>query len=549
MSMSKTSEKTPAAVPQLYAFEHNDIKWLAVDRYSRLFENRVLRQIELLPSLEECRLIKRNVYRTTYMYKPLHPASAGVYIKRYRVRDWRDKFLTKFRQSQAHREWKMMLTMRQKGFPVPEPVALGERWHKRTAENYLVTLEIPRAVPIREATDVDSEKLLMGLATLANRLRKERIFYKDFQLGNVLVKERGNDVRLYLVDLHSARSLAVLGKGQVMFMLAKLLDSFPPMFGRREQEKFLKLYAQEDAIFSMNLDKHIKAVLGRATRIRETHLKSRTKRCLVKSTGFSVGSYEGWKLFHKKEFTRETLLNAFEAYKESSGGNGDVLKSTKKTSLSIVDTPDGKVCVKHYRNLNMLDRIKGGLGVSRARRAWIIGNGLVVRKVPTSAPLALIEGTDEAFLMSQPLLDLPRMDHYILENFKEQANGPARRKKENFIRSFARAMRSLHDKRVYHGDLKACNILIKELSQGECEFYFIDYDKVVFDQEVSTRRRIKNLAQLHTSIPWCITWADRMRFYKAYTRNSDNIRSKTDFLSQVMKESGKRIPVFMEPLE
>ena len=113
--MSTTSRKASVAEPQLYTFEHNDIKWIAVDRYSRLFEDRVLRQIEQLPSLEKCMLIKRNVYRVTYKYKTYHPASAGVYIKRYRVRNWKDKFLTKFRQSQAHREWKMMLAMRHKG--------------------------------------------------------------------------------------------------------------------------------------------------------------------------------------------------------------------------------------------------------------------------------------------------------------------------------------------------------------------------------------------------------------------------------------------------
>ncbi|MHC4276699.1 MAG: lipopolysaccharide kinase InaA family protein [Planctomycetota bacterium] len=547
--MSRTSQKASVAEPELYTFEHNDIKWIAVDRYSRLFENRVLRQIEQLPSLEKCMLIKRNVYRVTYKYKPHHPSSAGVYIKRYRVRDWRDKFLTRFRQSQAHREWKMMLTMRQKGFPVPEPIALGERWHRRTAENYLVTLELARAVPIREAVDADPEKLLIALADLANKLRKECIYYKDFQLGNILFKKRGLQHCLYLVDLHSARLLTTLTRGQVMFMLAKLLDSFPPMFSKKEQEKFLRFYAQGDAKFNNELESNIKTTLSMATKIRETHLKSRTKRCLVKSTGFSVGRHEGWKLFYRKELTREAVLNALEAYRESTGKNSGPLKRTKKSSLTIVDTPEGKVCVKHYRSQNVFDRIKGGLGASRARRAWITGNGLVVRNVPTSAPLALIEGMGEAFVLSKPLIDLPRMDHYILEHFKGQTAGPSLKKKEDFIRSFARAVRSLHDKRVYHGDLKACNILIKELPQGEWEFYFIDYDKVVFNQEVSPRRRIKNLAQLHTSIPWCITWADRMRFYKAYAKNSDKIRSKTDFLSEVMKESGKRIPVFMEPIE
>lgn len=534
---------------EFYTFEHNDIKWTVARKYSHLLENRVLRRIEQIPSLDKCKLIKRNVYRMIYMYKPNHPAAAGVYIKRYRIRDWGDKFLTRFRQSQAHREWKMMLMMRQKGFPVPEPIALGERWHRKTIENYLVSLEIPLAVPIREATDVEREKLLTAIVALAYKLRQENIFYKDFQLGNLLLKKRGHRPQIHLVDLHSARLFTALSTGQVFYMLAKLIDSFAPTLGPRDQDIFLKLYAQADRAFGLDVEHDTGTVKSLAMKIRQTHLKSRTKRCLVKSTGFSVGSYEGWKLFYRKEFTREAVLNAFEAYKQSSKDGGHVLKSAKKTSISVVDTPQGKVCVKHYRNVGMFDRMKGGLGMSRARRAWVIGNGLVVRNIPTSAPLALIEGTDEAFLVSTALLDLPRMDYYILEHFSEPAKRPQLRKKEHFIRNFAQAIRSLHDKKVYHADLKACNILVKALPQGRWEFYFIDYDRVVFNQNISFRRRIKNLAQLHTSIPWCISWADRMRFYQAYAKNSDDIRSKTEFFREIMKESSKRIPVFMEPLE
>lgn len=535
--------------PQFYTFEHNGIKWTALSKYSHLMENRVLRRIEELPSLEKCKLIKRNVYRNVYKYKPNHPSAAGVYIKRYRHMDWKEKFLVKFRQSQAHREWKMMLVMRQKGFPVPEPIALGERWDKRTVENYLVTLEIPFAMPFRKAEGVEKEKLLLALASLANMLRKENIFYKDFQLGNILLKKRGNEPHIFLVDLHSARLFTALSKGQISYMLAKLIDSFAPTLTPQDQDTFLRLYSEYDPFFNMNVEYNKETVKSLAIRIRQAHLKSRTKRCLVKSTGFSVGSHEGWRLFHKKEFPREAVLNAFQVYRQFSGDGEATLKSTKKTDLSIIETPQGKVCVKHYRNIGMFDRLKGGLGMSRARRAWVIGNGLVVRKILTSEPLALIEGTDEAFLFSTALEGLRRMDHYILEHFKEPSNGFIRRTKENFIRSFAQAMRSLHDKKVYHGDLKACNILVKELPEEDWEFYFIDYDKVVFDHTISLRRRIKNLAQLHTSIPWCITWADRMRFFRAYARNSDNIHSRTEFLREVMKESSKRIPVFMEPIE
>ncbi|MEE9201135.1 MAG: lipopolysaccharide kinase InaA family protein [Candidatus Brocadiales bacterium] len=534
---------------EFYTCEQNDIRWTAVSKYSHIVESRVLRRIEHIPSLEKCKLVKRNLYRTTYVYKPIHPAAAGVYIKRYQIRDWGDKFLTKLRQSQAYREWKMMLLMGQKGFPVPQPVALGEREHKKTIENYLVTLEILNAVPVREAPDIQKEEVLLALASLADKLRRENIFYKDFQLGNILLKKRGAKSEIFLVDLHSARLLTALSKGQILYMLAKLIDSFAPAFNAVDQDRFLDLYAQADPSFKMGAAQNKEGVKALAARIRQTHLKSRTKRCLVRSTGFSVGYYEGLRLFHRKDFDRHSVLNAFKAYRESAGNSKDTLKSTKKTSLSIVETSAGKVCVKRYISINMLDRIKGGLGLSRARRAWVIGNGLVVRNIPTSTPLALLEGTNESFLITTALVGFPRMDYYILENFKETRSGSAFQRKKDFISSFTRALWSLHEKNTYHGDLKACNILVEELPENKWEFYFIDYDKVVFDHEVSIRRRIKNIAQLHTSIPWCITWADRMRFFKSYAGDAGYEHSKAAFLREVMRESNKRIPVHMEPLE
>jgi hypothetical protein len=125
---------------------------------------------------------------------------------------------------------------------------------------------------------------------------------------------------------------------------------------------------------------------------------------------------------------------------------------------------------------------------------------------------------------------------------------------------------------IYHGDLKACNILVEERPQpsaishqqsliplsppllkgdiggfGAWQFYFIDYDRVIFDSEISFRRKAKNLAQLHTSIPWCITRTDRMRFYREYSKGLG--LDKKPFLLAVLQFSAKRIPVLMEPIE
>ncbi|HHT9118449.1 MAG TPA: lipopolysaccharide kinase InaA family protein [Candidatus Hypogeohydataceae bacterium YC38] len=532
---------------KFYTFVDNGTRWTVSKGCGQLLEDRVLRRLGESLSSERCKVVKENLYRTVYRHRPFRGNSPGIYVKRYVIKDWANKVLARFNSSQAHREWRTMLEMEKRGFSVPEPLAFGQRWQETQVENYLITLEVMSAVPFSQATDMEKERLLKALAFLAARLQRNNIYYKDFQLGNLLVQRKGPEPRLILVDLHSARWPIILSREQRFYMLAKLIDSFEPTFSLEDRDIFLKLYAQEDPFFKEEVS--ARTVKSLASQIRQTHLKSRTVRCLVDSTSFAVEEERGWRLYFRREYTKEEVFEALKAEERASGVGGAVLKSAQKSDITLVETSKGKVCVKRYKNFGALDYVKGWLGHSRAKRAWVIGNGLVVRGIPTSAPMALVEGSRESFLITKALADYPRIDYYILERFKNPLDREGFLLKKKFINSFAQAIRSLHEKKTYHGDLKACNILVKEVSHGGWEYYYIDYDRVIFDKEVSFRRCVKNMAQLHTSIPWCITWADRMRFFKSYAQGTGLMSRKREFIRDVLRESAKRIPVVMEPLE
>jgi hypothetical protein len=47
-------------------------------------------------------------------------------------------------------------------------------------------------------------------------------------------------------------------------------------------------------------------------------------------------------------------------------------------------------------------------------------------------------------------------------------------------------------------------------------FTFLDFDKVSFEEEITIRKRVKNLTQMNLSTPKLISTTDRLRFLKEY---------------------------------
>jgi tRNA A-37 threonylcarbamoyl transferase component Bud32 len=76
----------------------------------------------------------------------------------------------------------------------------------------------------------------------------------------------------------------------------------------------------------------------------------------------------------------------------------------------------------------------------------------------------------------------------------------------------------MHGKGVFHGDLKAGNILVRDHGDAPPEILFLDLEAVRFQRRVSRRKVVLNLAQLDASLPACVSPTDRLRFLCRYGR-------------------------------
>ena len=108
-----------------------------------------------------------------------------------------------------------------------------------------------------------------------------------------------------------------------------------------------------------------------------------------------------------------------------------------------------------------------------------------------------------------------------------------------FISCLAQSFRQLHDSNVYHADLKANNIMIMELPDT-WDFFYLDLDRVCFNKKITLAKKIKNLSQLNASLSNCITYTDRLRFYRAYTGVESLDRESKRILQAIIQLSIQR---------
>lgn len=528
--------------------------------FGDIFTDEFVLDIEAAVQQRGGRTIKDSRVRWAAIYPGA--ASHPLFIKKYRVRNWRDRLKYLLVASKARREWEISRAFRGKGVRIPEPVGMIEKRHRGFLEESIYICEAMDEVQplmdfvterfggeeLSEEEAAEKGRKVRLLGDTVRRIHESGLFHADLHAGNFLIGRSG-DGELYLIDLHWARMGKTVSHRQRFWNIAQLFYSLNPILNHRDKETFLEAYAGSP---SQSLLRKVDKLAGR---IKRRHQRSRVKRCLKESTLFTVDRWDGYRLYRRRDVSGKALMDMiYDHRKIVETFPSQLLKNSPKTVVSMVETPlesAPRTCVKQYQCATGWTRFKNWFRYSKGKASWIAANELLRKGLSSLKPLAYIEKRhfgvlqESYFLMESPA-DYLEMDRYLIRAFGNGSSEAITPKKRPFILEFARCIGRLHRADIFHSDLKTCNILTRERAGG-WDFSFIDLDGVHLGTEINAKRALRNLIQINCSIPGFLGYGDRVRFLERYLEVHPIPMGKRDVINTVFEESRKRGVVYVSP--
>jgi len=506
----------------------NNIRWLVKDISSDVLK-------EMLGSIDRgknCEIVHNGYFKKVLKYTN---NQHSFYIKQYTTRDAIDAIKSLFSVSKAHREWNKNHLLLRNNLLTPEPVAVGEkRRFGILKECFIISKAIPHSTSVKDllfdiqqssTNSVLSKKnsLIKNLISHVKTMHEYGIVHGELHAENILV-DPNNVTAFYLLDLGRAQFTRKISLSWRIRELSRLIYSIVDTCTNEEIKELIDNYTNQLLESEDRVIFH-KAVFKEVYSIKHRLWNSRTKKCLKNNNVFKVARHSNYVINMRCEWDVNTLVALINKHAFSLKQRlNNVIKVSNKISITCVPVSHNSikgVCIKEYRYPSALKGFFYSFCSSPARRAWFAAHGLIAANFRTPKPIALFEEKragilKKSFIIMEGISACLPCNKYVSEKFSDPCNKVTSGKKRRFISCLAMSFKRLHDSGTYHSDLKANNIMIMELPDT-WDFFYLDLDRVCFNKKITLAKKIKNLSQLNASLSNCITYTDRLRFYRAYT--------------------------------
>jgi tRNA A-37 threonylcarbamoyl transferase component Bud32 len=467
-----------------------------------------------------------------------------IFLKRDKTKDWIESLKYFFLPSKARKEWFVAHELQKRNLNIPRPLGWLEKVHRGfVQESYYLSEAIGSGVSlIEEPAKFEDHFPLIELATMIKKFHDAGLFHRDLHAGNFL----WNGQSFFLTDLHRAKILRALSLNKRLWNLSLLFHSLRSAWGEKERSRFMEAYFGAESFSLREKEEYLQKVHLWMDRLKKRQWKSRTKRCLKESTEFSIEKEKGISCYYRRDFPPHVLKKVVEEHIRLRMEKPSTLtKDSPNVTISILEEGSKKLSVKQYRPVTIWDGFRENFRRSKGLKAWIAGNGLRVRGIPSLKPLGLMEkrnwfGLKESFFLMEVKEAGLELDRFILGNlggYKER---------RIFVKAFAQWLSQYHQMELYHRDMKTCNILVSK--DGKTwGFYLLDLEDVRLDRKVREEELFKNFLQLNTSTPKIITTTDRFRFFREYLSGNTVVSNQKIFLGNLIAESKRRDLVYVAP--
>ena len=537
----------------------NGTEWTVRDGYENIPD--MFNPDDFLSNLNGKRytLVKENRVRSVISMPASGINANGIYIKYFKRGGFKEYIKHLFVPTKARTEWEVGNALRSNDIKTALPLAIseGKRGLLMVTETVTNSEELMEFFTanyvsfLSEGKEFEKRMLLNKLAVFIRDIHEKGFCHYDLHAGNILIKfnkeQNVTGYDLYLMDLHRVKIFKSVSTNKRIFNLAQIFNSLSSIMTMSDKFDFIRSYG--DSAFGNVTDEKelVRQIDEQSSKIRNIHYRSRRKRCLKESSVFSRRMIANMKMFFRKGYDTDSLHELIEKHNSALINNDSavIMKCDSKTALTrhaFKDKTVQNVVVKQYRVGCFGCLLKNLFRGSAGRKAWVAGNGLRVYGLNTPLPLALLEKkrsgiTTGSYLIMEEVKDSLEMDRYILKNLDNRKDI---KKKKALISNIANTLGEMHNHNIFHHDLKTCNIMVKENGKS-FDFTFLDFDKVSFNEEITVRKRVKNLVQINLSTPRLFTLTDRLRFLNEYldlcgiTNEKKNMMKEVASLSKTEK--------------
>jgi tRNA A-37 threonylcarbamoyl transferase component Bud32 len=455
------------------------------------------------------REIKRNRQRTV----TVHDTAKGEwYVKSARVDGVRAWFREWFRGPKAKLEYDRARELTRRGVPVAEPVAwAGRLWPGPSA---IVTRGEPGAVPLDQYLATLPRphlrrRLAMSLGQFFGLTYAAGVCHPDPHPGNILVSfDDSGAPRFKWLDVHSVKLANQWSEPEILANLAFVNRWFMLRASRTDRARFWR------------------TLRASCTGLKRDHTHELERLTLRSNLTFWArrfvrygGDNREYRRFRfgrlSGHVVRDIPFDAFQPLLRTpdvalSGPGVRILKSSPSSTVVAFEllTPTGPkpVVLKRVPVRAWYDPFKHLVSRSSILRAWRFGQSIRDRGLPTPRPLIVFH----RYFLWYPLAG------YVLTEGVPDAVPLAHDPNPAYAEELGRVIRTLHDRGVEHGDLKAANVLVSHSDSPMIRV--IDLVGARAGASVSRSGRVADLARLaasfHTSP--CVSNGTRLRVLRAY---------------------------------
>ncbi|HEX5022996.1 MAG TPA: lipopolysaccharide kinase InaA family protein [Candidatus Binatia bacterium] len=206
------------------------------------------------------------------------------------------------------------------------------------------------------------------------------------------------------------------------------------------------------------------------------------------------------------------------------------------------------VYVKQQNVLSFGHRLASLFCASAALRSLSGAATLLQEGYAIARPVAAVEYRRRgvlitSFYVSEEITGAKTITDYWREDILARKGTEGQVRRRRALRKLAGLFKSLHERRIYHNDLKAANILALDKGPADEEILnLVDLQGARKCYYLSRRRRIKNLAQINRTLGNHLTAKEKLTFLQEYVGDGIFTRRKRRHLvRRILEETNHQM--------